>query len=101
METHNTALTIIRAINLILITIAVSGFVLNYIKYKYIGVLAPVSWLIHVFVYGLYRFMTPETLVNQMFMQTWTAFVIMHGIILCLVMAILSFKLPDHRMKGP
>jgi len=52
--------------------------------------LAPITWLMHVLIYGIYRFFVLETTLNSEFMHVWTALLIMHGVILLFISAIVS-----------
>jgi len=85
----------LRLINIILIALCGAAWFIFYKRYKEIMALAPITWLIHVLIYGIYRFAyTPSffyvTEKSEIFMDIWTAFVIMHGLILLLVAAIES-----------
>lgn len=91
MEIHsNITLTVLRLMNIILITLATTAWIIFYIRYKMVMVIAPISWLIHVLIYGIYRFFIQENPSNTDFMNIWTAILLMHGIVLLLLSAILS-----------
>lgn len=102
---HNSNfLLFLRLANIILITLAISAWSLFYKRYKLIMAIAPITWLVHVLIYGTYRFMnTPHygnyiVLMekNEYIMDVWTALVLMHGIILLLVSAMESIP----KIKG-
>lgn len=95
IEPTEITLLFLRLINIILITVSSTLFVIGYIKKRGIWIIAPLSWLIHVLCYGTFRFLTPETPQNQIFMQNWTAIVIMHGVILLIVLAYLNISTPN------
>jgi|WetSurSiteA1Bulk_404760.scaffolds.fasta_scaffold06722_4 hypothetical protein len=85
----------LRLINIVLITLAGAAWFIFYKRYKMIMAFAPMTWLIHVLIYGIYRFIyTPSafyvTEKNEVLMDVWTALIIMHGLILLLVAAIES-----------
>lgn len=92
----NVTLTILRLINIILITLAVTAWIIFYMRYRMIGVIAPISWLIHVMIYGIYRFFVAETIINSDFMHIWTAILLMHSIVLLLVSACMSIPGVKH-----
>lgn len=93
------ALLLLRLINIILISIAGTLWVIFYKKYKMIFVIAPLSWLVHTLLYGIYRFITPETIFNIQFMQTWTAIIITHALILLLLYPCLHDPKISHQKK--
>jgi hypothetical protein len=94
----------LRLINIVLITVCVCAWILFYKRYKLIMAIAPVTWLIHVLIYGIYRFSNtprvfPITEYSELVMDVWTALIIMHGIILLLVSAIESTPAYQHPKK--
>ena len=98
-------LLFLRLANVILITLTVTAWLIFYKRYKLIMAIAPVGWLFHVLIYGVYRFVyTPFygyiTERKEVNMDIWTAIVIMHGIILLLVAAIESIPVYPPREKG-
>ncbi len=90
MQATTNSLLFLRFINIILITIAATIWIIYGIRYKCLGVIAPLSWLVHVLIYGMYRFLIIETAANQIFMQNWTALIITHTVILLLLLGIIS-----------
>jgi hypothetical protein len=93
----------LRLINIILITLCTAGWLIFYKRYKLIMAIAPITWLIHVLIYGIYRFMnTPSAFIvtekKELLMDIWTALIIMHGLILLLVSAMES--IPPLPNKG-
>jgi hypothetical protein len=91
----------LRLINIILITLAITAWAIFYKRYRMIMALAPITWLLHVLIYGIYRFVNTPSFLNvteksEFYMDVWTALILMHGIILFLVSAIESISpLPD------
>jgi hypothetical protein len=102
---HNSNILLyLRLTNVILITLAIASWGIFYIRYKMIMAFAPITWLLHVLIYGIYRFSNTYSgnvlayEKNEFIMDIWTALVIMHGVILFFVSAIESIPpLPDKK----
>jgi hypothetical protein len=91
MNNIDILILIMRVINISLIGIGIAAWLIFYTRYRMIMVIAPISWLIHVLIYGIFRFLNPVlTLDNILYFSFWTTLIFFHGIVIMLASAILS-----------
>lgn len=89
---------ILRIINIPLILLAITAWILFYKKYKLIATIAPLTWLLHVFIYKLYKvFFSPH---SSDVCSIWTSLIITHAVILLFVAACMSRPQRRDNIRG-
>lgn len=86
----------VRITNMILIFCTIIVWIYGYIKCRQPGMLAPMTWLVDVFAFYIFRFYALNSLTqtNINLINLWSSVIILHGIVLLLLGAwIIELKL--------
>jgi len=89
---------IIRIINIPIILLAIIAWIIFYKKYKLVGAIAPLAWLIHVFAYTIFKIFFE--IYSKTFCMIWTSLIITHAAILLFIAACISVPGKKNNIRG-
>lgn len=84
-----TIISIVRLINFLLAISVSILWITTYKKCKSIGLIAPITWILNVsffYIYRFYLFLNPAA-ENTYFLNLWVSVIMLHGILLSLFSA--------------